>query len=350
MMINRQEILAQNLSELTYNGDHLQISQDQKLNLFIGIGLWSAKEGLSAGLPIDVFQMLLSAAVLRAQILEANPQKHSHVTILIADSMAINEGAEKGEVARIIAIYKRCLDPLLKAVNLKGHTDVMLSSELETIQEYQATLLSLEKNDLLQKLKEDRQHYAYVFSQMAITHYMHIHRDVGVKVGWIYADSSKYLRGYCAEPQLLKNWDELKFDTIYKIACSDSKMQYLYAKAGLKQPQTPDGKINVIEGCPYTAYAKHHPYLMKIQEEEGDSISRLYKRVVHHWKPVVKVCASLKEIGILQGNILPESAIHRTNEVVTVQNILHYWSNMSVSLNTNMPDITQQSNHLINSQ
>jgi hypothetical protein len=334
MNINRTEILAQNLSGLTYNGDHLQIPQDKKLNLFMGIGLWSVRDGLSSGLPIDVFQMLLSAAILRAQVLEANPQKPSKVIILIADSMAINEGAEKGEVARIVAIYKRCLDSLLETLNLKGHTDVMLSSELEEVPEYQATLLSLEKNDTLQKLKEDQQHYAYIFNQTAMVHYMHVHRDVGVKVGWICANSSKHLTSDCSEPGLLKNWDELKFDMIYKIACPDSKMQYLYAKAGLKQLQTPNGHVNVIEGCPYTAYSKQHPYLMKIKEEGGE-ISIPSKRIVHHWTPVVKVCASLTEMGILQDKILPKSAIYKTNNVATVQNMLKYWSNMPVFLNAN---------------
>jgi hypothetical protein len=72
MSINTSEILSQGLSLLTYNGNNIVTPRDNHLNIFMGIGLWSVRDGLSEGLPIDIMQMLLSATIMRSQILEAN--------------------------------------------------------------------------------------------------------------------------------------------------------------------------------------------------------------------------------------------------------------------------------------
>lgn len=72
MSINTTRILSQGLSLLTYNRDNIITPKDNQLNIFMGIGLWSVRDGLSEGLPIDVMQMLLSATMMRSQILEAN--------------------------------------------------------------------------------------------------------------------------------------------------------------------------------------------------------------------------------------------------------------------------------------
>lgn len=326
MNITHKEILAQSLSQLTYNGDLIQIPQREKLNLYMGIGLWSVTDRLSIGLPIDVLQMLLSAAVLRSKILEANLQGLSKVIILIADSMAVSEGAEKKEVSQIVSIYRRCLEPLLDALKIKEDSQVILSSDLEGVSEYQEILLSLEQTPVLQTLKEDQEHYRYIHTQTAITRYMHLHQNVGVKVGWICNDSSQQLH-HSIEHELLKKWDELKFDRICKAVCSDSRIQYLYAKAGLKQPKTPTGQVNIIEGCPYTAYDIHNRYLLKV-ERDLNVIPKPQKKVVNHWKPIVNVCAILKANGIVKDTLLPGSCIHKTNDVATVHLSLNYWVNM----------------------
>ncbi|PJD94897.1 MAG: hypothetical protein CK425_10055 [Parachlamydia sp.] len=326
MNIAHEDILKQSLSQLTYNGEHIQIPQREKLNLYMGIGLWSVTNRLSIGLPIDVLQMLLSAAVLRSKMLEANPQGISKVIILIADSMAVDEGAEKKEVSRIVSIYRRCLEPLLDALKLTENSQVILSSDLARLAEYQEILLSLEQTPVLQTLKEDQEHYRYIHTQTAITRYMHLHQNVGVKVGWICNDSSQQL-DHSIEHELLKNWDELKFDRIGKAVCSDSRIQYLYAKAGLKQPKTSTGQVNIMEGCPYTAYDMHNRYLFKV-ERDRNTILKPLRKVVNHWRPIVKVCVLLKANGIVKDTLLPGSCIHKTNDVATVQLSLNYWTNL----------------------
>mgnify|MGYP001357082490 CR=1 FL=1 len=51
MSINIQETLSQGLSLLTYNGNSILPSKDNQLNIFMGIGLCSVRDGLSEGLP-----------------------------------------------------------------------------------------------------------------------------------------------------------------------------------------------------------------------------------------------------------------------------------------------------------
>ena len=58
---------------------------DKKINVFLGIGLWSKVHGLSLGLPIDVLLMLITADRLRNQV-DAGA---GNIYLLIADSLAM---------------------------------------------------------------------------------------------------------------------------------------------------------------------------------------------------------------------------------------------------------------------
>ena len=75
-MNNTSNTLSKDLSLLTYNGNQIEIPKDNQLNIYMGIGLWSVRDRLSEGLPIDVMQMLLSASIMRSEIREANPEQH----------------------------------------------------------------------------------------------------------------------------------------------------------------------------------------------------------------------------------------------------------------------------------
>ena len=68
----------------------------------MGIGLWSKKDGLSIGLPVDIMQMLIPARFFQQEFAKSNPGKSPKVYLLIADSMAIDEGADRG------AVYPDC--------------------------------------------------------------------------------------------------------------------------------------------------------------------------------------------------------------------------------------------------
>ncbi len=330
MNVSINNSLQQDLCLLTYNGNDIQIPQDGRLNLFMGIGLWSVKDGLSKGLPVDIMQMLLTAAIMRLQIKEAHPEKPSKVILLIADSMAVQEGAEKEKVSQLILLYKKSLEPLLELLKLKNDVEILLSSDLANSSDYEASLASVEESPLLTTLRtEDKAHYAYMRTQIAITYYMHKYRQVGIKIGWICTDSSKLLKVHLT-PHYLKQWDELKFDRWCEIVCQDSTMQYLYAKAGLKQSGC-HKQISVSEGCPYTAYDKDRRYIIQTQnKQEIKTICPLQKRVASHWNGIASLCSRLIQERAVDSRLLPEDCIKKSNAVLTVYNMLNHWANISV--------------------
>lgn len=330
MNINTSEILSQGLSLLTRNGDNIITPKDNQLNIFMGIGLWSVRDGLSEGLPVDVMRMLLSATIMRSQIMEANLGKSSKVIILIADSMTVWEGADKEKVSQIVQIYKRSLEPLLDLLNIKESSKIILSSELESCSQYQEVLDSVENSRIVKQLKvEDKGHYAYVRTQTAITRYMNIHGHAGIKVGWICAGSIKQLKSRVSA-QSLKHWDELKFDRWCEEICEGSTMQYLYTKAGLKQSGK-EKSISVREGCPYTAYSKDRRYLVQTPDKKDiKTICLIQKSVAADWKDIAKVCSNLMEARLVKSTLLPEDCIKKNNAIATVYNMLNHWANPPV--------------------
>lgn len=327
MSLSINETLSQGLSLLTYNGDTIVTPRDNHLNIFMGIGLWSVNHGLSKGLPIDVMQMLLSAAIMRSQIMEVNLGQSSKIIILIADSMAIREGAEKEKTSQIIQIYKKSLEPLLDLLNIKESSEIILSSELESSVSYGEVLLSVEDSPIVKRLqREDETHYAYVRTQTAITRYMNTCGDAGIKVGWICAESIEELTGK-KTAQALKKWDELKFDRWCEEICEDSNMQYLYAKAGWKQ-SGPDTTINLREGCPYTAYPGDRCYVVHPQGKNHiKEICPIPPRLATHWQPIAEVCSNLMQARLVDCALLPEKCIKKNNAKATAYNMLNHWAN-----------------------
>jgi hypothetical protein len=317
--------LSQNLSLLTY-GNSIVMPKDNP-NIFMGIGLWSVKNGLSEGLPIDVMHMLLSATVMRAKIMEENPGKSSKVILLIADSMAIREGADKNKVSQLVQIYKKSLEPLLDLLKIKDSYEIILSSDLENRIQYKKTLESIKNSPIVKQLKiDDPIHYKYIRTQTTITHYMNQYENVGIKLGWLCAESSQQLKGQVSA-QSLKHWDELKFDRWYQEICKNSTLECLYTKPGLKQPS--QGKqVSVIEGCPYTAYPQDKYYTIQTQQEKDiKTICPLQKRVCTQWIDVALVCSNLMQKGLVKSNLLPADCIKERNQVATVYNMLKYWTN-----------------------
>ena len=150
---------------------------------------------------------------------------------------------------------------------------------------------------------------------------MNIHGHVGIKVGWIYSESSKKLNGRAAKS--LKNWDELKFDRWFQEICKGSTQHFLYAKAGLKQPGE-----EIAEGCPYTAYPKDRRYIVQIQDKKDiQTISPIQERIVAQWVNVAEVCSNLIQARLVKSALLPEDCIKKSNPKDTVYTMLNHWAN-----------------------
>lgn len=340
--IDISDVLSQGLSQITYNGNGLVTPKDSRLNIFMGLGLWSMDHGLSEGLPIDVMSMLLSATLMRTKIMETNLGSSSKIILLLADSMAVREGAEKEKVLKVVEVYKKSLLPLLDLLNIKESSEFVLSSELETSQQYLEVVESIESSQVVQQLREeDEKHYAYIRTQTAIASYMNSYRQVGIKVGWIYADSESSICRSLSS-QELKRWDELKFDRWCAEICKDVKMEYLYARAGVKQIRT--GKsINLLEGCPYTAYATDQRYVIQtLAKKDITTIARVTKGVAARWHRVAEVCSGLMGSHIVQGGLLPEGCLQKEHAINTVLNMLNHWINLPVTSREEACDLLEE--------
>ncbi|MCE5319286.1 MAG: hypothetical protein LLG04_18220 [Parachlamydia sp.] len=313
--MNIQRVNPQDLSVVTYNSADLRPLKPDHSNLYMGIGLWSLKQGLSHGLPVDVMQMLLAAKLLQATIQETHRERSPKVIILIADSMALREGADRNKVEQIVQIYKRSLEPLLRL--LKMESEIVLSSELEQSPPYAEALENVDRSPLMHRMEvEDRVHHAYMRTQTAITACLHRHRGVGVKVGWL--NSIKHANA--------QSWDELKFDRFCQLVCPDLSMQYLYAKAGLKHLVNAK-HVNLKESCPYTAYPQDRRYVVQVTEQKPiKDICLLGKGEANHWKGVAEVCSRLMEAGLVSQELLPRGCIQKSNAITTVYSMLNHWS------------------------
>lgn len=115
-------LLSRSLTLSTFNGDKLDIEKIIKPNIYMGIGMWSfIKNDLSLALPVDVMQMLMPATILRTLISERT-HKNSELIILIADSMAVAEGASHTEVNRLTKQYIASLKEMLVLLNMWQYT------------------------------------------------------------------------------------------------------------------------------------------------------------------------------------------------------------------------------------
>jgi hypothetical protein len=285
----------------------------------MGIGFWSVKHGLSEGLPVDVMRMLLAAAILRLQILEGNPEKKSKVILLLADSMAIKEGAEENKVVKIVSLYKKSLEPLVDLLGLKASSEILLSSDLEENEVNQKTLESIKQSETLKEIKkEDKVHYAYIRTQTAITEYMNNCEGVGIKIGWICKESSKQLSNSVISLKSINQWDELTFDLLHKLICPNSTVQCVYTKAGWRLSG---------EKCPYTAFSKDQRITINTRNKRN-IIYPPEKRVVANWKGVVKVCTNLIQAKKINDKLLLKDCIKENNDKATVCNMLNYWINI----------------------
>jgi hypothetical protein len=306
---NNQEILSRSLVELTYNGEDLMRElRGLRSNIYMGLGLWSKKNGLSQGLPVDVMQMLLPAAVLRQAMLEAHPLCDSRIIILIAESMAIREGANRDQVSKIVELYKKSLERLLEMLNIRQCTEIVLTSSIEQTTDFEAIRTSLEgKKTVKEMRRKDPDHCIYQITQTAMSYYMHLNQNVGIKVGWSLNKAG--------------SWDEPRFDKVYAKIFPESNLKYLYVKAGVKL-------INADwrGGCPYTAFKDDSSCIVQI---EGDAkIDRSYcdqALVKNHWKGVAKLCSDLATASFVNASILPEDCI-REDDISTIHRLLNHWA------------------------
>ena len=276
-------------------------------NLFIGIGMCSYKNGLSVGLPVDIMQMLIPAAVIRHQL-------SSRIKIIIADSMVpdyLKEGVEK-----VTQLYQDSLKPLLQWLKIDEYCDITLMSELEKNGNYQKELEKLSE----QSETIDADHYKYVRQQTAIISYMHHHEKAGIKIGWIHEKTD--LKSGAVASSIIR-WNEHKFDKFVKELLPQLPMRYIYTRAGIAN-QTPEGKLDLVEHAPYASYPRMRCRLINVGGESG-KVTLAEKRESKQWSKIREICQRLIQAGVVAPDLLPQG-MEGNNEKLLVGKMLRHWA------------------------
>jgi hypothetical protein len=326
MSIN-QKLLNQGLA-LSYNG-HSVMPPEGFPHIYMGIGLWSKENKLTRGMPVDVMNMLLVAKFMQLKIEQVSPKMSSRVYILIADSMARQEGALQEEVTAITEIYKRNLKILLHLLGMDTSTELMCSSDVENTPTFKEALALVDSSPVVREWQaNDPDHIHYFRIQTAMTLFMRNSYHVGIKVGWVRDKTGKQIvQG--KEMKKTLHWDELRFDQGYDQICPRS-MHYLYAKAGLKQQQGNEGQVVAIDGCPYTAYLQDRCYVVQHGSRcDINEICPVEKRVEKRWKGVLKVCDGLVQSKLAPTELLPVAYQEERDPIKAVHHMLNYWSQVA---------------------
>ncbi len=256
---------------LVWNGDEITMPEEGSRNCYMGLGMWSRTSGLSVGLPIDVIHMLVLAKVATRWMGDK-----SKLYILIADGMAISEGADPEEVRKITEIYKRSLQPYIDMLFLKAK--IVCFSDIET-------LIGISES--------------YTARQTAVTKFMKMRKGVGVKIGW---KTTLPFSEHC--------WDERRFDKI-----TGRDLQYLYSKAGLKICGDSMSQVP-----PYSGGGGEGRDII------GSSAELVINRGrINHWVETVKACSDLIKEGEVGLRMLPVGIDLNRNRICGVKLALNHW-------------------------
>lgn len=257
--------------------NYLEIAKFKK-NITVGFGFVSHNNGLSMGVPIDIYTMLLTAEDARRQVIEEGAKVH----VLIGDHFAFESHHQSCEdiskVRKIRDKYIKKIKHILINLGVEQHYVFHLSSEIIISEAYKSLRAELEEqvekiNDFVQvdiEPKEmiskkgkhiistdtweilnptlysryDQSNRKYFLDQTAIFRYMFEKQGCGIKVSWAKAhQSSKISRSV--------SFDEPHFDRFYRDLYFDheARLSFIYTKPGFATNRT-DERSKVI---PYTA-------------------------------------------------------------------------------------------------
>lgn len=264
-------------SEVKYeeyiNSDYDNIAQTKKNGTF-GFGFVSHNDGLSEGVPVDIYTMLLKAEKLRREVLESGAIVH----ILIGDHFAYNcqhdSCRNPDDVTNKRDKYVSKLKNILQNLQIEQHYQFHFSSDIVTDPRYLEIRQNLEEraNDIETfQVFSDEKDYAfgpngvvisrdtwnilnnrgydssnrnYFLDQTAIFKYLYEQKGCGIKVSWAKASQ----KGKIAKSV---SFDEAHFDRFYRDLYYDEpqKLSFIYTPPGYATNRN-DEKARVI---PYTA-------------------------------------------------------------------------------------------------
>lgn len=137
--------------------------------VFMGVGLTSASE-LSSALPIDVLGMLFSAEHVREAV------QADEITLLLADTHAVENGHDPMAVAERCATYERTLRRVLTRLRWP-HVSMVRARELHALDSYARLHAQVRRT-------APRDEHPYVTREVADIEYFARASGGIVKVGW----------------------------------------------------------------------------------------------------------------------------------------------------------------------
>jgi hypothetical protein len=196
--------------------------QDEgKSNIFLGVGLWSKTHGLTAGIPIDILSMIITADKLRKQI---DPLR-SKIYLFIADNFALESRSNHPEISE-----KAILEQRDKTIQVINELCQLLKIENVVIEDSRI----LKDCDLYQEIAQEaaQKHHAlfagkelekttenYVIKQTALIGYYSAKKNCALKISWCF-DPHKigtHSKLIIEQGIATKSYDELWFDAYYQL-------------------------------------------------------------------------------------------------------------------------------------
>ncbi len=249
-----------------------------KPNIVVGFGFVTHDNGLSRGLPIDIYTMLLAAEKLRREVLVPGAKVH----ILIGDHFAFECRHEScrnpADVAKRRYKYIKKLKHILQNLHIEQHYVFQLSSEIIKERAYAGIRDDLEaqarkinkfeqvdvepkemispdtkhiiSTDTWQILnpgrfsKYDVTNREYFLAQTALFKYLFDKHGCSIKISWAKAPNSSHLKHS-------QSFDEPHFDRFYRELYYDhgQKLSFVYTKPGFAANR----KDEFSKVIPYTA-------------------------------------------------------------------------------------------------
>lgn len=249
----------------------------KKSDIMVGFGFVSFKYGLSDGVPIDIYNMLLAAENIRREVLDQGAKVH----VLIGDHLAYqcpHTSCEKREdVTKKRHKYIKKIMNILKNLQVEKYYELHLSTEIVEDPYYKEIRQDLEKRaKFIATFQPDNtEHPKYMVSpdskycvsidtwnilncihpynssnrnyfldQTAICRWLYDKSNCGVKVSWSKVPQT-------AKINQSKSFDEPHFDRFYRELYfeENQKLSFIYTKPGYATNRN-DEWAKVI---PYTA-------------------------------------------------------------------------------------------------
>lgn len=231
-LVMRESKLCRKFTQYLHLGEKYE-----EINIFMGIGFISGRDGLSQGLPIDILNMIIVADEVRLKLSPAKPVIH----LLIADHMAYQHlnGEELLLAKNVAKGYQENIVALLRSLSLQDYVNIHLSSEVIEDERFQMILKNLQSKEARDVAKSEdnlavdvlscqkkytASHRFYFLNQTALVKYFKEVFQCHIKIGW--SKGSTYKTILCSE-----HYDEPHFDRFYQQVYVND-LSFVYVDSG----------------------------------------------------------------------------------------------------------------------